>query len=217
MHLRTTRLRILLIGRNDSLRMMNDVHVTDLLPAYALGSLDDAEARQVADHLAGCHICRQELEAFQEISGQLALIAPAASPSTDLKLRLMQRIEQLEVKREVKPSGWQLPRRLFPVGAFAALLVIVLLTVSNLFLWQRLNHLEQIRGPLGMRAIAINNTDAASRASAFVVMGADGSNGVLVVDELPPLDESQEYQVWLVRDRMNTSGGTFAVDEDGYR
>jgi anti-sigma-K factor RskA len=40
---------------------------------------------------------------------------------------------------------------------------------------------------------------------------------VLVVDKLQPLAENQEYQVWLQRDSTEISGGTFAVDEDGYR
>ena len=57
--------------------MMEDKHVLKSLPAYALGSLDESEAQLVAEHLAGCHICRSELSAFQDVAGQLALTAPA--------------------------------------------------------------------------------------------------------------------------------------------
>ena len=78
----------------------------------------------------------------------------------------IERIERLEVKRAPERSGWQLPRRLFPVGAFAGLVMIALLVVSNLFLWQRLNDLEVISGPLGMRAITLQASDM-SRISAF--------------------------------------------------
>lgn len=197
--------------------MPNDLHVLDLLPDYALETLDRDETRQVADHLTGCYACRKELEAYQTVVEQLVLLGPASAPPTDLKPRLLARVEQLDGRRQEEPTRWRLPERLFPVGAFAALIAIVLLAASNLFLWQRLNNLEVIRGPLGMRAISLQNTEAASAASAFVVMGADGKNGVLVVDHLQPLDEAHEYQVWLVRDEQNTSGGTFAVDEDGYR
>jgi anti-sigma-K factor RskA len=70
---------------------------------------------------------------------------------------------------------------------------------------------------LGMRAIALQNTDAASQASGFVVISADGDDGAMVVDNLPVLDASQEYQVWLVRDGVTIDAGVFSVDEGGYR
>lgn len=205
--------------------MPSDAHIFDLLPEYAVGSLEENEARQVAEHLAGCSICRGEMAAYQMVADQLPLAVRAQAPSKELKARIMERIGRLEepASRPVTPrpapqaDRWRIPGRLIPAGAFAGLLVILLLAVSNLLLWQRLNRLEVITGPLGMRAIVLQNTSAAPGASAFVVMGADGRNGVLVVDHLKPLDESQEYQIWLLKDGVKTSGGTFAVDEDGYR
>lgn len=205
--------------------MRNDTHAFDLLPEYALGSLEENEARQVAEHLAGCSVCREEMAAYQRVTDQLLLAVPEQTPAGELKARLMERIQRLgkdaqrphETKRVPQPSRWRIPKGLIPVGALAGLLVILILSVSNLMLWQRLNRQEVITGPLGMRAIVLQNTSAAADASAFVVMGANGENGVLVVDHLPPLDESQEYQVWLVKERGRTSAGTFGVDEDGYR
>jgi anti-sigma-K factor RskA len=158
------------------------------------------------------------MAAYQKVADQLLLTVREETPSAELKGRLMARIHRLgEKKRTPRSVGWRIPQQWVPVGAFAGLLVILLLAFSNLLLWQRLNRLEVITGPLGMRAIVLQNTSAASGASAFVVMGADGQNGVLVVDQLPPLNESQEYQIWLEKDGALISGGTFAVDEDGYR
>ena len=68
-----------------------------------------------------------------------------------------------------------------------------------------------------MRAVALQNTETAPAASGIVIISSDGKNGVLVVDKLQALTENQEYQVWLERDSKETSGGLFAVDEDGYR
>lgn len=197
--------------------MFNDAHIFDLLPEYALESLEESEARQVAEHLAECFACRQELAAYQRVADGLLLAVPADAPSAKLKSRLMARIHRPAEKRVPQSSGWRIPQGWIPAGAFAGLLVIMILAVSNLLMWQRLNQMEVITGPLGMRAIALENTPDAAGASAFVVMGADGQNGVLVVDHLQPLEESQEYQIWLVKDGQLTSGGTFAVDEDGYR
>jgi len=191
-------------------------HVLESLSAYALGSLDEDEARQVAEHVSGCHICRAELKVFQQITGQLLLAVPDALPPAELKPRLMERIQRLSPKR-APSAGRLVPWRLLPVGAVAGLLLIVALAVSNLLMWQRINNQEFLAGPLGMRAIALNNTDAAPGASGFVIISVDGQNGVLVVDELPPLDEQHEYQLWLVDNDHNTSGAVFNVDENGYR
>ena len=168
----------------------------------------------VARHLAGCHICRSELQVFQEVAGQIALAAPQAELALDLQPRLIERIHSLNLQEHTKP--W-LTRRLIPIGAMASLLLIGALAISNLVLWQRLDQLDVLAGPLGMRAIALQNTDAAPAASGFVIVSADGEDGVLVVDELPELDAQREYQLWLVRNGSTTSGAVFSVDESGYR
>ena len=97
------------------------------------------------------------------------------------------------------------------------LVLIVVLLASNILLWQRLTQLEVLTGPLGMRAIVLQNTDVAPQASAFVIISSDGGNGVLVVDELPQLEAGREYQLWLVRGDEILSAAVFNVDESGYR
>jgi len=128
----------------------------------------------------------------------------------------MERIQDLEPAR-TQPERIRSARRFVPVGGMIGGLLILVLVISNLVLWQRLNHLEVLSGPLGMRAIALQNTDSAPQASAFVIMSADGLEGVLVVDELPPLDAQHEYQLWLERNGNHTSAAVFPVDEHGYR
>jgi anti-sigma-K factor RskA len=103
------------------------------------------------------------------------------------------------------------------MGAFAGIALILLFAVSSALLWQRLNRTPVLTGPLGMRAIALQNTAAAPASSGIVIMGADGQNGVLVVDKLPVLDAAHEYQAWLVRDAEQVAGPVFSVDETGYR
>jgi anti-sigma factor RsiW len=48
--------------------MPDESHVLDLLPAFALGSLEADEALQVEEHLVSCWICRRESSAFQTIA-----------------------------------------------------------------------------------------------------------------------------------------------------
>jgi anti-sigma factor RsiW len=48
--------------------MSEVTHVLDLLPAYALGSLEEPEARRVVEHLAICAACRMELAEFEGLT-----------------------------------------------------------------------------------------------------------------------------------------------------
>ncbi|HJS18699.1 MAG TPA: anti-sigma factor [Anaerolineales bacterium] len=198
--------------------MSENAHVLDLLPAFALGSLDTDEASQVQEHLSSCLICRAESEAFQEISAQMALLAPVADPSPDLKERLMTRVQATRPKPRVQEQAASRPlvERLLPAWGLASLVLILALGAVNLFLWQRLGYQDAFTAPGGMRAVPLSPLDAASNATGFVLVSADGEDGALVVDGLPPLDESQEYQLWLIRDGERTSGAVFSTDENNY-
>jgi len=198
--------------------MFDDTHVLDLLPAYALGILDADEADHVEEHLLSCWICRAESSTFQDTAEQLSFTAPVAAPSPDLKNRLLQRVQsgrhQTRVPAQVARRPWL--ERLLPVWGLASLGLIIALAAFNLSLWQRLNQLEFITAPSGMRAIPLNAPDTASDATGFVIVSADGDSGALVVDGLPPLGEDQQYQLWLIRDGQRTSGAIFSTDARSY-
>ncbi len=73
---------------------MLEEHVTDLLPGYALGCLDEEDLLKVARHLPQCAACRNELSTYWAAADQLALAAPLHTPPPDLKNRMLQRVEQ---------------------------------------------------------------------------------------------------------------------------
>lgn|SRR5574341_1026702 len=198
--------------------MTEETHVLDLLPAYALGSLDADEASHVEEHLLSCWICRAESSTFQDVAEQLSFAAPAVAPSPDLKDRLMQRARAARPPRAIPARAARRPwlEHLLPVWGLASLCLIIALAAFNLSLWQRLNQLEVLTSPDGMRAVPLSSPDTTLRATGFVLISADGDNGALVVDGLPPLDDSQQYQLWLIRDGQRTSGAIFSTDEKSY-
>jgi len=198
--------------------MPNDAHVFDLLPAYAIGSLDSEEADRVKQHLLSCLICRDESNAFQAVAEQLSFAAPIATPSPDLKHRLMQRVQAARPGPHAPVQAPKHPwlERLFPVWGLASLCFIIALAGLNLFLWQRLNQSQIFMSPDGMRAVPLSSPDSASKATGFVLISMDGDSGALVVDGLPPLENGQQYQLWLVRDGQRTSGAVFSTDERSY-
>jgi anti-sigma-K factor RskA len=198
--------------------LSEQTHVQDLLPAYAIGSLEAADAGQVQEHLLSCLICRDEARAFQAVAEQLSLAAPDAVPSADLKDRLMRRVqstrprEQVPTRRPSRPF-WE---RLVPAWGLVSLILIIALAGSTLVLWQRVNNLEFLSRPGGIRAVPLSPPDATSEATGFVLISADGQDGALVVDGLPPLAEDQEYQLWLIRNGERASGAVFSTDERSY-
>jgi anti-sigma-K factor RskA len=201
--------------------MSRESHVQELLAGYVLGALEPDEARRVDEHLPLCGLCRQELDELSGAADALAFSVPAVEPGPEVKERLMRRVraslppERQPVPPPARPRAQ--PRLRVPAWGWASLGLVLVLLVSNLALWVRLQRLETITAPGGMRAVALVAAPALPEATGFVVIGADGRNGALVVDRLPPLPEDQEYQVWLRYAGQETSGGVFNTDESGYR
>jgi putative transcriptional regulator len=65
------------------------VNIQELLPLYALGVLDDDEAKQVERAVAADPALAAELDAFRETATQLVTLVPTAVPGNDVKTRLM--------------------------------------------------------------------------------------------------------------------------------
>jgi anti-sigma-K factor RskA len=203
--------------------MSTNRHVSELIPAYTIGCLDEDELIRVSEHLANCQICQEELTVYQAIADQLALAVPDTAPPARLKDRLMTRVKAQQTTAAGSPSkaGWWNLLSLKPspglIWNLVSLILIVILAASNLFLWQRINQLGSPFPPDTIQATLIHATERVPGASAIVTMGADGVQGALIVDRLPQLDASQQYQLWLIRDGQYTSGAVFSVDETGYR
>ena len=198
--------------------MSDETHVLDLLPAYVLGSLEADEARQVEGHLLLCLICRSESNALQNVAENLSFAAPAATLAPELKDRLIQRVQIARLREHTvaQTSGRPWLERFLPVWGLTSLGLIMALAFFNLALWQRLNQIEVATAPGGMSAIPLSGTDEMPSATGFIVIGVDGRNGALVVDRLPPLNEGQQYQLWLIRDGRTISGAVFSTDEESY-
>ena len=195
---------------------MNTPHVTDSIPSYALGCLDLDEAFRVEAHLAGCDICRDELNSYRATAAQLALAAPCIEPPVELRASILRSVQPAPEKKPVGAPGFgtRLLRWLQqsgPVWALATLVLLVVLVTGGLVLS------NQARSPqVGeFRMVAMVGTDAAPGASGVLVITQDGSSGTLVVDGLPVLDPSKQYQLWLIRDGQRASGGVFSVAPGG--
>ena len=68
-----------------------------LLGAYALGAVDQAEARRLEAHLEGCAACRRELAQLREAAGMLP---SPPRPSDELWQRIVAEVRAAEEEQE---------------------------------------------------------------------------------------------------------------------
>jgi len=203
--------------------MAINAHVIELLPAYTLDCLDEEDMLLVTEHLAVCPTCRAELTSYQGVVDQLAMAVPCNEPPADLRRRLMTHVQPPRPRAisQPRPAWWQqLGRSLralqHPAWGVASLALILALAVSNVLLWQQVNRPGIASNVQGMRSLALAGTASAPAASGIVVISTDGEYGTLVVDSLPTLDKTQQYQLWLMQGGTRTSGAVFSVGQDGY-
>jgi anti-sigma-K factor RskA len=198
---------------------MPEEHVYDLLPGFALGCLDASEENQVIEHLAGCEQCQTELKRYDWVVAELPMAMKMSDPPAELKSRILTKARQASPPAAQKSSAWSRflhsLRHSAPVWGMASLVLVLVLAVSNLVLWQRLGQVQG-DGQGVMRTVVLEGTDFTPDATGRVIISRDGRRGVVVVDGLPKLDESQEYQLWLMKDGERDSGGVFSVGSSGY-
>jgi anti-sigma-K factor RskA len=193
-------------------------HVFDLLPAFVLGALADEETYQVVSHLDDCPACRDELERLQTVADELPLALSQVEPPARVKENLMNSIHRrnsaqaqtVSRAETVKQAGFL--QKWLPVMAAA---LVVLLAVTNLVLWRQLSASNQ-QAAVPMKVVALANTAYSPNAMGELVIDENGKYGTLVVDSLAALDNTLQYQVWLIKGEAHTSGGVFSVNPDGY-
>ncbi len=207
--------------------MKPESHVTDQIAAYALNILEAEETAEVAAHLETCAACQAELQAYEAVVSELATAVPQVAPPPNLKARLLQEVKG-EANTAVSPKssapssapparGWANWRTWFqkrPLWQPVLLLIVLLLLISNFQLRQRL---DDVSRPANFGTVTLSGTERSAGATGIIIISADGEHGTLVVQNLPILPETETYQLWLRKNGQRVDGGTFNVDEDGYR
>jgi anti-sigma factor RsiW len=131
--------------------MMKHDQILEMLPAYALGCLDEEESVMVSEHIETCAKCNGQFLEYRSTVDAMAYGSPGVYPPDSLKQKLMQRIQttaekpsvsQPAIKHRKLKSLWQ---SFPPAWAFASLALIVSLTVVNFLQW---HHTQNLQKPL---------------------------------------------------------------------
>jgi hypothetical protein len=202
--------------------------IDELLASYVLQALtgeDAAEAdRLLATHVPSCLRCRNTLQELQDLTGDLALIAPAVAPPETLLP---------SIRRRTGKSGSSQRRPFFAYAAAAMLVVVIGLTGWNFMLSSQVTSAEQRQAA---RSSMLNTlmaeadsqmltldpeappTPAPSAADPVVIVSYHpGVQHVWVFGmNIPQPAGGDVYQVWLVRSGAPTASARFIPGPDGY-
>lgn len=190
----------------------------DQAAAYALGALDAAERAAFEAHLTTCAECRAEVRSFRETAAQLAAGAGGATPSGDLRERV------LAEARRVRPIR---TARRFSAAWLSAAAGFVLALLLGSAWWRE----RDLRSELAVRVaqqdelltsilapdVSVANLAASGRPpSARLFWDAKRLRVVVAVFNLPPAAAGRTYQLWAIAKGQDpVSVGTFNTSGDG--
>jgi hypothetical protein len=193
--------------------------IRELLAPVALGAAEPDEVALVEEHVAGCASCREELAGLCDAADVLALAVPQHDPSPALRDSLMTRVRAESAARagaEVAPD--RAPRRglgsrmrgalssirPWPAVAVAAVIAAVLLGWNIV-----LQTTEDSGGGEQVAALSVTGTADAPDISGRIVYVPDEATAIVRLSNLPPLDQGDAYQLWVLRDGVPESAGLF--------
>ena len=186
--------------------------IHELTAGYALDALDPAEREEYERHLDTCEQCQEELVAFLEVTGALAVAADGPAPSPALRERILAdaRAEQ----QNVVPL--QSRRRHVPVLAVATAVAAAVAIGLGIYAISLNNDLDSTKAALTAQENAAMvladpaaTTVALQAGSGRLVVAAEG-DAVLVLDDLAAAPAGKTYQAWVVEGKTPVSAGTFA-------
>jgi anti-sigma-K factor RskA len=201
---------------------MNHSEYEQLAAGYVLGALEPDDEHVFQRHLGGCSECEANVRDLEEVVGTLAYAAPPVDPPETLWASI-----QREVRHEARPDARRAPPRPQPqprvvrprrwasplvarLAAAAAIVLVAALSVWNLNLRDenagyrdRVTALEQATRLLNEPNTSLATLKGSTQAQATVLASTAQGRGVLIVDNLPPLQRDKVYELWGIPDGGN--------------
>lgn len=189
---------------------------------YALGALAPDERSTFESHLAGCDVCRAEVQSFTEVAGLLAHAARPVEPSEGLRQRVLNEARRV---RPLKPA-------IIPWLAAAAGLVLAV--GAGVEAWRLAGRVRRLEATLArtdsmlaardstLLSLAGPEVDVVSLAatgrepSARVFWDRTRSRFVVMANDLPAARPGRIYQLWAIaKGQSPLSMGTFNTNAFG--
>ena len=195
---------------------MSHSEYEQLAAGYVLGALEPDDEHAFQQHLSGCPVCEANVRELEAVVGELAYAAPPVDPPDTLWAGIRREIRPEAARRTSIPAAAPGPPagagvrrlRLLPaLAAAAAILLVVVLSLWNLNLRDQnavyrdrvaaLERATQLANDPTANLVALNDTPGAPPgAQAAVIASTREDRGVLLVENLPPLQRGRVYELW---------------------
>ena len=165
---------------------MNCLAVRERLPEHALGSLSDAEASKLDEHLAWCAACRKEAGELQRAAATLAYSVAPVEPPADLEDEVVRVVRTAARRRRTSPRR----RRGVAAGLLAAAIAFSGLAWGAVMAGRADRVQEQIREARQRQAIVQRNFAEFLKS----LEGTDPQNIVEIADMKSPVSKDASGQ-----------------------
>ncbi|MET1177197.1 anti-sigma factor [Peribacillus simplex] len=200
-----------------------DTECTNLL-SFLSGELGEKEKKAFTEHLMQCSECTREYEQMTEAWNSLKWDFEEIEPSSSLKSEVMNFVfetdDEAPVRREKNWSSFFF-KQFTPVTSglvLAALVLAFVLLYSNIQLKKELAAVDlpmEVKTSLSLQPADMTAVKMNTDGAAYILQQGEERRLIVQIQNLPSLQESEVYQVWLLKDGKRTNAGTFKPDEAG--
>jgi hypothetical protein len=200
---------------------MSHSEYEELAAGYVLGALEPDDEHVFQQHLGGCAICEANVRELEAVVGELAYAVPPVDPPDTVWAGIWREIRPEAARRGALPAvapgtatGGRGLRLLPGLAAAAAILLVVVLSLWNLSLRDAnavyrdrvaaLERATQLANDPNASLVTLDDKAGPPAAQATVIASSLQDRGVLLIENLPPLQRGRVYELWGV------PGGTLA-------
>jgi anti-sigma-K factor RskA len=196
---------------------MSHSEYQELAAGYVLGALEPDDEHLFQQHLGGCSVCEANVRELEAVVGELAYAVPPVDPPDTVWAGIRREIRPEAARRTVLPgpaagaedrpgAGGRGLRLLPGLAAAAAIVLVVVLSLWNLNLRdenavyrERVAALEratELANDPNASLVTLDDTPGPEGAQATVIASSRQDRGVLIVENLPPLQRDRVYELW---------------------
>jgi anti-sigma-K factor RskA len=192
---------------------MSHSEYEELAAGYVLGALEPDDEHVFQQHLGGCPVCEANVRELEAVVGELAYAVPPVDPPDTLWAGIRREIRPEAARRPAipgaapgPPAGARRLRLLPALAAAAAILLVVVLSLWNLNLRDQnavyrdrvaaLERATQLANDPGASLVTLDDQPGTTGAQATVIASSRQDRGVLLIENLPPLQRHRVYELW---------------------
>jgi anti-sigma-K factor RskA len=207
----------------------------DHIEIYVLGGLSDEEIERFEEHLAQCADCQQQVDELKKTVDLFPFSSEPVPIPAGMKERILTNVLKSSGQKEegipnkenkevpIRQKASQYKWRRFLTASLTA--AIIFLSVYSIQLQQKVEKLkgeiEENRAALNQPSTTMNAVTLSPQAEnivaeglATIIIDSKGTHLLVQAKNLPELQGTEAYQVWLLKNGQPVNAGTF-LSEDG--